>query len=395
MLTAGGPQAGQHGGDFGHQCLAGVDSVLRADPRASPNAAGKITGCVAAVNPADVSPWPETAISPREVPAAYWPCIASSTGGRMIAVQRVPFRPASQLASLIVLACALPLGAQVTQNPVTRPRAALVPPQAPKGDLVIERVTLDLHGIGATLFIKNVGTERVDIPVGSIVARGEPAQPGGWDFIQLADPRGDGFVLLPGSSYSLHLVGAENWCPAGKPMAVTFRVNPDNTLAEGNKANNGFAMPASSIVGDIASPQVWLQSERFPTDMGGQVTPVDRNVLHRGTAADLVVAFHNPGPGYVFGCQVGAPIVKDVQSPLAAFFGLRTYNYLNNYRVMAYPGGDFVFRSIGAVPPVPLAKGTYTWQFLLNPQGVIAESNAANNLVTITVTVIDPPPAGS
>jgi hypothetical protein len=316
----------------------------------------------------------------------------------MIVVPRVPFGSAAHLAGLVVLACALPLRAQVTQPqvtqpaPVTRPRPNLAPPQAPKGDLVIESVTLDRTGIGAYVSIKNVGTERVDVPGGgSIIARGEPAMPGGWGFAQLQDPRGEGYVLFPNSGTSLRLAATEGWCPAGKPGAVTFRVNPDNTLAEGNKANNTVTLPASSIVGDIASGAVELQSQRWPRDQYGRlIDPNLRNVLPRGFPADLALSFHNPGPGYVLGCP-GVPLLRDVQSPVASFYGLRTYNYLNNYSIVAYPGGDFGFRSVGAVGPIPLAPGTYTWQFQFNPQGAIAESNPANNTVTITFTVIELP----
>ncbi len=314
----------------------------------------------------------------------------------MISARRHAIALAAHVAGLAVLACALPLHAQVAQpTPVTRPRPELAPPQAPKGDLVIQSVTLDRVGMGATLSIKNVGTAPVDVPLGSVLARGEPAQPGGWSFVQLANPRGDGFSLFPGSTYSQHLAALpENWCPAGKPGAVNFRVNPDNTLAEGNKTNNTVTLPLSSILGDIASPTVWLQSPRFPHDMGGLVYPANRNVLHRGTPAELVIGFKNPGPGYVFGCQSGAPLARDVQSPLAAFWPLQTYNYSSNYRVAVGPGEDFLFTA-SAIPAIPLAVGTYTWTFQLNPQGVIAESNPANNTVTITVRVVEPPPPGS
>ncbi len=316
----------------------------------------------------------------------------------MTVVQRLSFGFARRLAVLVLLTgpLAFPLQAQVSQPaPVTRPRPELAPPQAPGGDLVIERVTLDKSGFGATLSIKNVGTERVDVPASSIVARGDPAQAGGWGFVQRRDPQAQGFVLFPGSSYSLHLSATEGWCPAGKPGAVTFRVNPDNTLAEGNKANNAYTLPASSMIGDIASVQVWLESQRSPRDVSGELlNPALRNVLHRGTAADLVVGFHNPGPGFVLGCP-GVALLRDVQSPVASIYGLRTYSYINNYSVVAYPGGGFAFRSRGAIQPIPLPVGTYTWQFLINPDGGIVESNSANNTVTITVRVNEPPAPGS
>src|SRR2546425_9071183 len=41
MLRAGGPQAGQHGDSRAGVCLGGLDSVLRADPRALPSAQRK------------------------------------------------------------------------------------------------------------------------------------------------------------------------------------------------------------------------------------------------------------------------------------------------------------------------------------------------------------------
>jgi hypothetical protein len=280
----------------------------------------------------------------------------------------------------------------VTQKPVVEPKPPLrgiQVPQAPAGDLVIVKVTLDQHELGAYLNITNTGTAPVSVPAGSIVARGDPVQAGGVAFSSLKVQ--DGFSLFPNSGYQAHLY-TTGWCPAGKPGAVTLRVNPDNTLAESDRTNNGFTLPAASLIGDIQGAEVWLESQRFPPDgITGLIPPAQRNTLPRGFPADIVVSFHNPGPGYVVVCP-GVALLRDVQSPLSGIYGLKTYNYPNvNFSSNAYPGGGSLIKLKSAVGPVVLSPGSYTWQFLLNPQGAIAESNAGNNTVTATVTVIPPP----
>jgi len=312
----------------------------------------------------------------------------------MICPDRPARGPAASLTGVLALTCALalPLVAQVMQKPVVVPKPpirSIQPPQAPAGDLVIVKVTLDQYTLGAYLAITNAGTAPVSVPGGSIIARGDPVQAGGIAFSSIAVQ--DGLSLSPGAGYQAHLY-TTGWCPAGKPGAVTFRVNPDNTLGETDKTNNSFTLPAASLIGDIQSPEVWLESQRFPLDgITGLISPTQRNTLPRGFPADIVVSFHNPGPGYVVVCP-GVALLRDVQSPLSAIYGLKTYNYPNvNFSSNAYPGGDIRVKLKSAVGPVILSPGSYTWQFLLNPQGAIAESNAGNNTVTATVTVIPPP----
>ncbi len=312
----------------------------------------------------------------------------------MICPDRPPHGPAASLTGVLALTCALalPLRAQVTQKPVVEPKPpirGIQVPQAPAGDLVIVKVTLDPHELAAYLDITNTGTAPVSVPAGSIIARGDPVQAGRIAFS--AAKVQDGFSLFPRSGYRAHLY-TTGWCPAGKPGAVTLRVNPDNTLGETDKTNNGFTLPAASLIGDIQGAEVWLESQRFPPDgITGLIPPAQRNTLPRGFPADIVVSFHNPGPGYVVVCP-GVALLRDVQSPLSGIYGLKTYNYPNvNFSSDAYPGGGTLIKLKSAVGPVVLSPGSYTWQFLLNPQGAIAESNAANNTVTATVTVIPPP----
>ncbi len=303
--------------------------------------------------------------------------------------RRNPPRPlrAARLATALALAigAAPPLRAQVTPTP--QPRRELPTQQAPQGDLVVTSVKVLQDGTGAIvaqLAIKNVGQAPVTIPLGAVIARGEP-QSGTITFPALKVA--SGLALFPGSSFSVSLPSS-GWCPGGKPGAVTFRVNPDGTLPEADKRNNTFTLPASSYAGDIRAPAVWLESLRFPpAAVTGLIEPGLRNTLPQGAGASILVGFENGGPGPIVICA-GATLLKDVQSPFSGMYGLKTY--ASPVGVVVRPGAGTTVKLQGAVGPVVLSPGSYPWQFLLNPDGAIAESSAANNAAAVTVRVTPP-----
>lgn len=299
-----------------------------------------------------------------------------------------PSLPAAPLVGLLALTgfLALPLRAQVT--PTLQPRRDLAIPRAPQGDLVITNVQVIQDGTGAIvalLDIKNVGQAPVEVPAGSVVARGEVAA---GTIAFPAQKATAGYALHPGTSTQVTLPSS-GWCPGGKPGAVTFRVNPAGTLAEGDRSNNTRTLSAGSLSGDLTG-MVWLESQRFPPDgMTGFIPPALRNTLPRGAGADIIVSLNNAGPGYVVICT-GTTLLRDVQSPLAATSALRTYN--SPIGLIVRPGGGNTVKLKSAVAPIVLEPGSYSWQFLLNPAGTIAESNAANNAATATVKVTPPIP---
>lgn len=269
------------------------------------------------------------------------------------------------------------------------PRIDRVTTQTPQGDLVITRVTVTQDGMGvivAILEIKNIGQAPVTIPRGTVIAKGD-VQGGSVTFPPtIVD---EGFSAFPGTFFSVN-VPSSGWCPGGKPGTVTFRVNPDNTLPESDTGNNTFVLPATSLYGDIMSGMVWLESQRFPpVGITGRIDPGLRNTLPSGIGADIIVEFHNPGPGFVVVCS-GAPLLRDVQSPLSGMYGLKTYK--SPIPLIVSPGGSTSVKLQGAVGPFFLESGSYPWQFLLNPEGTIAEASAANNAALVTVKVMQPIP---
>jgi len=185
---------------------------------------------------------------------------------------------------------AIALRAPVAPQPL--PGRELAPLQAPQGDLVITNAPVTQDGTGAIvaqLQIKNIGQAPVTIPIGSVIAKGD-VQGGSVTFP--AQKVASGLSLHPGTLFTVSL-RSSGWCPGGKPGAVTFRVNPDNTLAESDKRNNAFVLPASSLYGDISSVVVRLESQRFPpVGITGRIEPGMWNTLPRGAGADIIVEFN-------------------------------------------------------------------------------------------------------
>ncbi|MBI5897550.1 MAG: hypothetical protein HZB24_16565 [Desulfobacterales bacterium] len=278
---------------------------------------------------------------------------------------------------------------RIQAAPPSLPRSDLATPQAAQGDLIITKVTMMQDGSGtivAQLEIKNIGQAPVTIPAGCVIARGEVQ---GGSVMFPAQKVDAGLALHPGTMWAVS-VPSTGWCPGGKPGAVTFRVNPDNALAESDTRNNTFALPASSFYGDISAAEVWLESQRFPpVGITGHIDPGMRNTLPRGAGADIVVQFKNAGPGFVVVCS-GAALLRDVQSPLSGMYGLKTYK--SPVGLIVRPGEGAAVKLQGAVGPVVLEPGSYPWPFLLNPEGTIAESSAANNTANATVRVTPPIP---
>ena len=286
-----------------------------------------------------------------------------------------------------VAAPSVPIRAQVAPSPLFKRELAL--PQASLADLVITNIAVIQDGTGAIvaqLQIKNIGQAPVTIPVGTVIARGD-VQGGSVTFPSKTVDYG--FALFPGTSFSIG-VPSSGWCPGGKPGSVTFRVNPDNALAESDKSNNAFVLPATSLYGDISSAVVWLESQRFPpVGISGLIEPGMRNTLPLGAGADIIVGFTNPGPGFVVVCP-GTTLLRDVQSPLSGMYGLKSYKY--PFGITVRPGEGTTVKLQGAVGAFMLNTGSYPWQFLLNPEGTIVESSAANNAASVTVRVTPPIP---
>jgi len=321
-------------------------------------------------------------------------------------------RGAAGLAGVLVLACAcaLPLRAQVTQQPIVQPkqpppRPIQAPPRGPVGDLVIVAVTVSdnqsmatgsVASVTAQVRIRNSGSSSVVYPIGKAFARGDAAKAGGIAFQQVSTNRTD--TIKPGEERTASLLG-DPCAPAG---AVTFRIDPDNAVPEASEANNGFVVPLVKpyATGDMVAGGVWLEAQSPASKLTNPPTQVaPPNVVPIQYSADLVVSFKNPGPGLLVVCPNAPAGFRETQSPVSGKRGLRTWRFPlpDNLvpppeRPVRYRPGNTVImmRIVDAFLPGELQPGTYTWSTVLNPDGSINEASNANNTSTTTFKVTLP-----
>lgn len=298
----------------------------------------------------------------------------------------------------------MPLAAQVTQRPLPLEKARLLPAAQAQGDLVITGVTVwdNQNGVPrtvATVRFKNAGSAPISVPSSSVLFRGDPVRSGGVTFPPVG---GFGFTLAPGEEKSLPLDASV--CAGAKAGAVTFRIDPENSVREANEGNNSFAVPSASSFGnaDIQVAEAWM--EAYPAawvNSGPGSGPMNpKNVVPLNEWANLVVSFRNQGTAPLLLCP-NAVILAETQSPVSSKHGLRTFTvprpdpwngapWNTSAAVRVAPGQTFTFSLPQALLAAELPLGTYTWAIKLNPSGQINETSSANNTATTSVKVVLP-----
>ena len=223
-------------------------------------------------------------------------------------------------------------------------------------------------------------------PAGSVLLRGDAAQSGSIGFQPLSTPTP--YTIAAGASVQLTMTVGDV-CAAGRPGPVTFRVDPDAVVPEGNESNNSRSLPT---VGSFANAD--LQAMDLSLEQAGSPPPSGPDLgLHQGVSAgsvgDLVVLIVNKGSGEAVLCP-GLVLWREVESPVASKYGLRAVNTPGSVTVIApHQGnpnrlGEHVYgaRLAGAYQPGDLPPATYTWKVMVNPSGQLHETNTGNNVST-------------
>ncbi len=277
-------------------------------------------------------------------------------------------------------------------KPPLKPPAPIIiaPPIAP-GDLVIDAVTVTDVGTPtprtlAAVTVRNAGARDVTFPAGSVLLRGDAAQSGSIGFQPLGTPTP--YTIAAGASVQLTMTVGDV-CTAGKPGPVTFRIDPDAVVPEGNESNNTRSLPT---VGSFANADLQalnpglLQAGSPPPSgyLGGGQSSVSA-----GSVGDLAVIIVNMGPGEALLCP-GLVLWREVESPVAGKYGLRAVNTPGSVTAIAprqggtAPLGARLYRTTlaGAYQPGDLPPATYTWKVMANPNGQLRETNTGNNTST-------------
>ena len=298
----------------------------------------------------------------------------------------LPFGAWLALAALITAFLATPADAQIRQPP---PPTAVKPVepirQIPllKSDVIIQSVKVtDQQSPSpitlALVTVKNQGQADAVFPAGSVLARGDASQAGGLAFQNLTTPAE--FLIAAGSLKYLTLTVGDV-CSAGKPGPVTFRIDPDNVVAESNETNNAQALQASSFSsGDLRPTGVGLVN---PPRAGQEYPWVDARY-----PADEYLNYVNEGTGPVLWCP-GQALWRETASPLSGKYGLRELKNTGTKIELLQPTGMGRYNSKipGAFQPADLPPGTYNITAVMNPDGRMRESNTSNSTVTSPTTV--------
>jgi hypothetical protein len=273
---------------------------------------------------------------------------------------------------------ALPAAAQVSPG---QPKRGPILSQSAVGDLVITGAHISAFttppSLVAQLTVQNTGSVQVVMPTGSVLARGDAAQPGGIAFPPLVATAN--YAIAAGASRTISL--PLDPCAAGKAGAVTFRVDPDNRVPETSESNNSFTLPAVNDFGDgdVVPTAVDLVTQHV---LGGQSAHPDG--IPSAYPADLWVSVSiSPPDKWVLWCP-GVALWRETESPLSGKYGLRELRNLGSAPIRIMVGTSILKN---AFAPGDLTPGRYTWKVLLNPDGQIRETNTGNNAFTARVLV--------
>ncbi len=286
---------------------------------------------------------------------------------------------------LALAAAAAPAAAQVRTVPQTPPNPNLPRrelPQAPLGDLVITAVTvkdnLPSPVTVALVTVQNKGGAPVTFPAGSVLVRGDAAGSGGIAIPAMKTP-GE-YTIDAGASKQLTL-SLGDVCAAGKPGAVTFKVDPDGKVRESNEANNSFQVSNVTpfATGDLVAISAGLKS----------TAPSYGSTKDEGTpagyAANLEVLIKSGGSGPALVCP-GEVMFKETASPLSGKYGLRTAKFGGPAKLLN-PGTTTIWSIPSAFAAGDLPPGSYSWSVQVNPDGKTPETSKGNNAATAQVSI--------
>jgi hypothetical protein len=283
------------------------------------------------------------------------------------------------LPSLVLLAAiaAPALGQVITPRPTVPgipPKHEL--PRLPMGDLVIQSVNINDAVVPAPatiakVSVMNKGPADIVFPAGSMLVRGDAAQPGGIAFPALTTPTE--FMIASGASKDLTL-SVGDVCTAGNPGPVTFRVDPANVVRETDDGNNAISVQVSSFAsGDLRAVSVLVEIPNASGDVRRTAYPATESVK-----------YVNEGPGPILFCP-GVTLWRETASPVSSKYGLREIKNTSGKAIVYNPSNNnYPFQSEipGALQPGDLPPGRYTWSIVMNPDGKIRETRSSNNAVT-------------
>lgn len=292
-----------------------------------------------------------------------------------------------RVALFAALLLATPLAAQVRQppppvspvlNPGLRKELPLALPDLVITSVSVKDLPIPSPSTTAEVVVQNKGSAPVTFPAGSVLVRTEAGQSGGITFQPMTAP-GD-YTIAPGEARSLTLTVGDP-CSAGKAGKVTFLVDPDGKVRESNETNNAFVLSSvgSFTTGDLVALGMALTSKA--PNMGTEKNP---GSIPAGYAADLEVTVRNGGSGYALLCPT--PLFRETQSPVSGKYGLRSAAGSSSAKAMQ-AGAVMVFKLSGAYAAGDLPPGSYPWAVLVNPDGRMPETSAANNAASGGVTV--------
>jgi hypothetical protein len=279
----------------------------------------------------------------------------------------------------------LPAAGQV--SPTKTQRVEPKRPEAPQlavGDLVITTVSvagsfIPTPSIIAQVWVKNAGAVPVTVPTGSVLVRGDAAQPGGIAFAPLVATAD--FTLAPGQTKPLSLT--LDPCAAGKAGAVNFRVDPDNRVRESDKSNNTFTVSSVTTFADADLVPTFV--DLFTQGPTGSGSGPNKPGTPSAYPANLVVSINlSPASGRLVWCP-GVALWRETQSPLSGKYGLRTLKNEGSTPIVLGPQAGGALQNAFAAGD--LTPGQYTWKVLVNPDGKIRETNTGNNAITATITI--------
>jgi hypothetical protein len=231
--------------------------------------------------------------------------------------------------------------------------------RTPKPDLVITAIVQDPPNPIANqswrflVTIKNNGSADASFPNGAQYM-GHSTNGGGFTPITA----GQAITIPPGGTYTgIQYPGNAS---AGT-FPVTFKVDPSNVVAETDESNN--SLTSSYTIGAAGKPDLAITSITLEPAM-----------LPSTANAKLQVTIKNEGTGVADLEGGGRYIIKSVGADVVRKTGVM--NLL--------PGASMTV----VCEPARLVGGSNTWNLMVDPDNLVAETNESNNTKSLTASLV-------
>ena len=312
-----------------------------------------------------------------------------------------PLRPPAQaLSAVLLVALAHTASAQIAPKvPPSRPPAAVITPRLPTlqpqaPDLVIASIRFDRKAVtygayddptkdadqrpqwvDAVVTIRNAGAADAILPGNALQVKAE----GGPVFV--AAPFGVDVTLAPGAQREVHLSGPTP-CAAVASTTTTFRVDPDNRVAETNETNNSTSVAVP--LPDYSAADLVVDSAYLVA--GSRILRVW--VKNAGSVGALLCPQgNNNWPIDNLWWMTQGPAAVGLPAP-AALMTAAAMGPAHNWKfpTLLRPG-EIAWTTLDLPTAQQLPAGQYGFRIEVNRSHKFPEQNTGNNARTLTLTL--------